>query len=892
VPVTPNPNFPRRLRRKSFARWFYLSLALASVFATARAATIVWNNGTTVFLTPTNWVGGFAPANDTTTDIASFGTVTVQPALTVNRSIAGLEFTSTSGVTLSGAVTLTLGASGINNASLSGTKTISAKLALGSAQSFVNDGVLTISGTVALGANLLTLAGTGTSSTLSGIISGTGGLNKSGTGTWIVSGANTFTGPITVTAGTLKAGVASVANVSGAFGKNTAVTLANTAGALIDITGFNTQIGSLSGGGATGGNVTLGAAALTVGGDNSTPSAYAGDISGTGTLIKIGTGTLTLGSTNTYTGATTINNGTLLYGATNVIADTSAVTINATTAGTTALLDLNGYSDTLASLTFGGTGATATSTNNVSTGAGTLTLNGGVTYTATNNPLGATLSGNLSLGTATRTFTIADSTNAPADLTVSAAITSGSGGALIKAGTGTLVLSGANAYTGLTTVSAGVLNLQNALALGTTAAGTTVTSGAALQLQGGFTITGEALTLNGTGLTATGALLNLSDANTWANAIVLGSATQIQSDAGTLTLSGALTGATFGLTFTGSGDTAVSGTIGTTTGTLTKTGTGTLTLSGANTYTGATTINNGTLLYGASNVTADTSAVTINATTAGTTALLDLNGFSDTLASLTFGGATATATSTNNVSTGAGTLTLNGGVTYTATNNPLGSTLSGLLSLGTAARTFTIGNSTNAAADLTVSAAITSGAGGALIKTGAGTLLLSGTNTYTGATTVNLGTLQLGSSSSLPATTAVTVNATTAASTALLDLNDFNATIAALTFGGTGATATSTNNVSTGAGTLTLGTSGAVTYSATTNPLGATLSGLLDLGSTTHIFNIADSTSVAATSAELTVSALISGTGGITKSTGTGLLLNGVPLNSRSSDVSGIFVWS
>ena len=139
-----------------------------------------------------------------------------------------------------------------------------------------------------------------------------GGLTKMDAGTLALSGASTYTGPTTVSAGTLKAGVASVANTSGPFGNNSAVTMANVSGAILDITGFNTQIGSLTGGGATGGNVTLGAATLTVGADNTSPAAYAGAISGTGgALVKIGTGLLTLSGANTYTGSTSVNAGIL-----------------------------------------------------------------------------------------------------------------------------------------------------------------------------------------------------------------------------------------------------------------------------------------------------------------------------------------------------------------------------------------------------------------------------------------------------------------------------------------------------------------------------------------------------------------------------------------------------
>ncbi|MEO7101630.1 MAG: autotransporter-associated beta strand repeat-containing protein [Luteolibacter sp.] len=175
--------------------------------------------------------------------------------------------------------------------------------------------------------------GTGVTNTYSGVIAnGAAGmtLTMTGLGTQTFSGANTYTGATAVNTGTLKAGVASVANTSGAFGNNSAVTMANVAGATLDITGFNTQIGSLTGGGVTGGNVVLGAATLTTGGDNTSPAAYAGVISGTGgALTKIGTGTLTLTGTNTYTGNTTVNAGKLVV---NGNSSTSVLTTVNTTA--------------------------------------------------------------------------------------------------------------------------------------------------------------------------------------------------------------------------------------------------------------------------------------------------------------------------------------------------------------------------------------------------------------------------------------------------------------------------------------------------------------------------------------------------------------------------------
>ncbi|MBT5903582.1 MAG: hypothetical protein HOH58_15895, partial [Opitutaceae bacterium] len=170
----------------------------------------------------------------------------------------------------------------------------------------------------------------------------------------------------------------------------------------------------------------------------------------------------------------------------------------------------------------------------------------------------------------------------------------GSGG-FTKIGDGTLIFSGAHTFTGAVTVTTGVVSVRHATGLGTTAGGVTVASGAALELQGGISIGAEALTLNGTGISNNGALRNFSGTNSYAGAITLGSDTEIQSDADTLTLSGTISGATQNLTIDGSGNTTISGVIGTTTGSLTKNGGGTLTLSATNTYTGGTTVNAGSL---------------------------------------------------------------------------------------------------------------------------------------------------------------------------------------------------------------------------------------------------------------------------------------------------------
>ena len=173
----------------------------------------------------------------------------------------------------------------------------------------------------------------------SGVISGTGTVTKKGRGMTVLTGANTYTGKTTVSAGVLK-----LSGGDNRLPAVTAVSLANTAGVLLDLNGQNQTVASLSGGGNNGGNVALGfAGVLTVG--DATSTTYAGVISdnyfdGGGRLVKQGPGTLTLSGANTYLGGTTVNAGTLALGADNALPTRSNVILNGGTLAT------NGFSQT------------------------------------------------------------------------------------------------------------------------------------------------------------------------------------------------------------------------------------------------------------------------------------------------------------------------------------------------------------------------------------------------------------------------------------------------------------------------------------------------------------------------------------------------------------------
>jgi fibronectin-binding autotransporter adhesin len=535
-------------------------------------------------------------------------------------------------------------------------------------------GNFTGTGTFTAGTSTLTLNGTGSQSIKTGtyrnII-----INKA-SGVTTFAGATIATGRLTLTSGTL--------NLDGA-----------------------TTVGSLEGSST----ITSDGAAnrlLTIGTDN-TSTSFSGIIqNGTRviSLTKSGSGTLTLSTPCTYTGATTISAGTIQLAAANILPDITALTLTGT-------LDLNGFSETIGSLAGAGTVT--------STAAGAILLTTGGNNTAT-----TTFSGLIQDGAGTLSLT--------------------------KAGTGIMILSGLNSYTGATIVSAGTLTLGSAgngtnSPLGTIASGTTVNTGAALNLAGFSLSTLEALTLNGTGIASAGALNNTSTTlnSSYTGTITLASASSIVTAAGGMVINtGTITGASFGLTLGGTGNGNMQSLINTGTGTLTKIGTGIWTLSADNEFTGLTSISAGTLRLGSTGNATNGPLGTVDNGVNITAGALDLNGFTLATAepiTIRGTGISAGGALTNSSATAvdySGLVTI-GAISTIATNaGDLNLTNTGTI---TGAFALTLGGSGNGS----ISSIIGTGAG-SIVKTGAGSWTLSGASTYTGVTTISVGTLKIGAS--------------------------------------------------------------------------------------------------------------------------------------------------
>ena len=759
--------------------------------------------------------------------------------------------------------TLTL--SGVNTYSGSttisaGTISIGADSGLGAAPGSATAGHLTLNGGtlhssadftlnsnrgIALGTSHGTINVDGSRTlTYGGIIAGSNNLTKSGDGTLLLSGVNTYSGDTTISDGTLQ--------TTGTLADTTDVSVSS--GAIYDVDASDT-IQSLEGAG----NVELASGITLTTGDTGNDT-VSGVISGSGNLAKAGSGTLTLSGTNTYSGTTTISAGTISISADSGLgaapgsATAGHLTLNGGTLQSTADFTLNanrgvalGSSHGTFNVDSGTTltvaGIIAGSNNLTKSGDGTLLLSGVNTYSGTTTISVGTLKVSGQLGSGTYSGNISNSGtfeySSSSDQTISGVI-SGSGN-LVKDGSGELILSGTNTYLGSTTLSAGSIRISADSGLGSAPGSATI--GHLVLSNGGILKTTATFTLNsnrgvtlasGTGyfkpssateltyggiITGSGNLksshgtLILNGINTFTGTTLVRSGTLIiSSDSGlgtapgtatsdhlminggelktttTFTLNsnrGILLGTHDGFINVDSGTTLTYGGIidGTSSGDLIKNGSGILTLTGINTYTASTTINAGTI-----SISADSG----------------------------LGAAPGSAT--------AGHLTLNGGTLNSTADFTLNSNRG--IALGTSHGTINVDGSTT----LTYGGIIAGSNN--LTKSGDGTLLLSGVNTYSGSTTINAGTISIGADSGLgtapgSATAGhLTLNGGKLLSTADFTLNA-NRGVALGSSHGTfnvnsgtvltvaGVIAGSNNLIKLGAGTLLL--SGTNTYTGLTN---------------------------------------------------------------------------
>ncbi|SFS06523.1 autotransporter-associated beta strand repeat-containing protein [Dyella sp. OK004] len=521
---------------------------------------------------------------------ASAGTYINFQHLTVNSGTWNLQ-----GALVSGDATLNGGLANFDSDANFGSAPITAN---GGAIGASTNGS-TLSKAITLNAGGLT-AQVDNNFTLSGVLSGSGALTTNrtaiGTGTLTLAAANTYTG------GTIIGSNSTVA--LGTSGSLAATGMLNLLGAnaVFDISGAsaNQTIGTLVG--AAGSQIALGARTLTLGDNINTT--FLGGIAGTGGIVKQGTGVFTLAGANTYTGGTAIDAGTLAIGPGGSLASAGTVALN----GAASIFDI---SSAAANPTIGALSGVAGS--QVALGTHTLTL-GDITSSTFAGTIGGT-------------------------------------GGIVKQSSGMLTLSGANTYTGGTTINAGTL------ALGI---------GGSLSASGPVTL-------------ATGGIFDLSAAGAQTIGSLAGTGGTVNIGANTLTLAPAGSG-TFGGAIAGSGGVVINGT-------------GTQTLTGANAYAGGTSIQSGTLALGAGGSLAAGSSLTL--APAGT---FDITAAGNQAIGVLTGGGGA-------IHLGANTLSVSG---------------SG-------------GGSFGGAIDGT----------GGLTNT-ANALVLNGTNTYTGTTQVQAGSLMVG----------------------------------------------------------------------------------------------------------------------------------------------------
>nr|WP_234903066.1 autotransporter-associated beta strand repeat-containing protein [Ensifer adhaerens] len=548
--------------------------------------------------------------------------------------------------------------------------------------------------------------------------------DASGAGSARITNNDTLTFRSTTTAGSARI----TNNASLAFLHNSNAgnaEIANGAAGIVDFSGstgsaVNKKLtaGSIAGGGS----YLLGDNELTVG-SNGLSTEVSGTISGTGgSLVKAGTGTLSLTGINTYTGGTTISGGTLQLGNGGATGSILADVVN------DGALAFNRSNALTFSGAISGSGAVR------QTGTGTTILTGSNNYTG-----GTTIAdGTLQIGNGGAIGSIVgDVINDGvlafnrSDAVIFAGAISGSG-TVRQIGSGTTVLTGNNSYTGGTTVAGGVLQIGNGGVAGSIAGDVVNDSVLAFNRSDAFTLAGA---ISGSGAVrqiGTGTTI-LTGSNSYTGGSTISGGTLQLGNGGA---TGSITGNVVNdgiLAFNRSDAVTLAGAISGS-GVVRQIGTGTTILTGSHTHTGGTTISGGTLQLGNGGGTGSILGDVVN------DGILAFNR-SD---AVTFSGAISGNGAVRQ--TGSGTTTLTGTNTYTG-----GTTVSGgTLQIGNGGTTGSIlGDVVNDGAfafnrsdALTFSSAISGS--GAVRQIGSGTTILTGSNSYTGGTTISDGTLQLG----------------------------------------------------------------------------------------------------------------------------------------------------
>ena len=600
---------PRRIL--SVARLsFPLATALAALFnlasPTAFAADGTWTGaaGTGIWGGTGNWVSSaVASGTDFTALFTSEYTVTQNVAVNTARTIGNITFTDT---TSSNDVNINVHTTAFD---------------------------LTLA--VTTGSPTINVTQSDRTLTINNRLAGSDGMTKAGVGRLILSGTNTFTGGVNISAGVLQFG--STGALNGTAGSQNSVAFGSGSTGTLALAGNSVTIANLStnatpgttfvqnANGAAVGNVTL-----TVGNSTNPSGTYAGTIqNGTGggtlALTKAGTGTLALSGTNTYTGGTTVSAGSLVFLNTNAKAASGT---HAFAAGTTL-------------------------------GLGVAAAGSFFTATDITNAFAGTMTGNLSNVTVTGTTNVGIDTTA-GDFTYATSVAGSPTRGLTKSGINTLTLTGTNTYTGNTLVSAGTLQLSKQVSLynnGAAAAWSktniNVNSGATMA----FNIGGAGEFTKANIIT----LLGLADATT--NGFKTGSSLGLDTTSGDFLYDSIIANPNSGANVLG----------------LIKLGTNTLTLSAlsataASNYTGTTTLGGGTLALTTTSPSLS-GGLTFGAVAASTsTGTLDLTGIASaaTFSNLMVQTNSATA---NTITVGSGkTLTFTGTVIDVGLNNPVGST--------------------------------------------------------------------------------------------------------------------------------------------------------------------------------------------------------------------------